>query len=163
MANDLPVPIDIQTVEEPALPLTNGDLLALMLEQYLRGHRSAVTITKALHLPREYSRITSLLKSASFQREIHKAKRDISAATVDIIKRHLPEYFREMHDIAINSTDVRSKVDALKDLMNRGGTAPTQKLAHSTPKAYKDMLAELMDVPVTAEPEPEADMEEPTA
>lgn len=90
-----------------------------------------------------------LKNSTEFNREMYVARRNVTTAVTEWIKRKTPELAMKMHALATTGEDARTQFAAVKDLLDRAGMGPTQKVALSTPQAYKDAIAELQDdVPV---------------
>lgn len=130
---------------EPVLGMSDDELLAEVVCSVLAGRSNSAEIAEHLNLPLEKKRIKALLGSAAGQRALFKAKRDITATITDRIKRRIPVFVEQMEKLALDGGDARTQFAALKDLMDRGGIAATQKLAISSPEAYKRAIADLLD------------------
>lgn len=144
---------DLARPEEPRIPqaLTDEELLADSVCQVLAGVLTPTTIARELGRPEEATRIRSLLNSAQGQRILYKARRDVTSATTERIKRLLPRAVEEAAKLAFASEDTRTKATMLKDLMDRAGIGATQKIAVNSPEAYKRALLELSDDPADAD------------
>lgn len=128
-----------------SLALSDEDLLVEIVCAALAGRAEPGKIALALNLPHEKKRIQKLLHSAEGQRALWKAKRDVPATMAEKLKRRLPVFVEEMELVALDRSDKRTQYAALKDLMDRGGLGATQKVALTSPEAYKRAIADLMD------------------
>lgn len=143
---DEPVSAVLEDSEiDVSLAISDEDLLVEIVCAALAGRAESRKIALALNLPNERKRIQKLLHSAEGQRALWKAKRDIPATMTERIKRRLPVFVEQMETLALDSSDSRTQYAALKDLMDRGGIGATQKVALTSPEAYKRAIADLMD------------------
>jgi hypothetical protein len=145
--------IAILEEEESELILSNEDLLVEIVCSVLAGRSEPSKIAAALKLPNEAKRIQSLMRSAECQKALWKAKRDIPVTMTERIKRRLPVFVEQMEGLALDSSDSRTQFAALKDLMDRGGIGATQKVALTSPEAYKRAIADLMEDEGPVKPE----------
>lgn len=131
---------------------SDEDLIVEAVCAVLAGHSGPAQISVALKLPHERVRIHKLQQTAPYQRALWKAKRDIPATITEKIKRRLPIFVEQMEALALDSSDSRTQFAALKDLMDRGGMGATQKVALTSPEAYRRAVVDLME-----DPEPTAE------
>ena len=64
-------------------------LRALVLGKYLEGVRSASGIAQALSVPEKEAEIYAYLRSAAFNTDLVRAKKDMAASVVDAIRAQL--------------------------------------------------------------------------
>jgi hypothetical protein len=102
-------------------------------------------------VPGEVARIDAILESGEFQKAVQEAKRDLVSSVIEQVKRRLLKYVREMDRLAMANEDKRTKFQALKDLLDRGGTGASQKIALNTPSAYRDAVKDLLEDEETVE------------
>jgi len=62
------------------------------------------------------------------------------------VMRKLHRVAEEMEKLALEqTTDTRVKFQACKDILDRAGTAPAQRVAVNTPQTYTDALRSLLE------------------
>ena len=91
-------------------------------------------------------KIEDYSNNLSFLEAVARAKKDMAASVVDRIRDRLHTYITEMEGLALGSGDPRVRFQALKDLLDRGGMAATQKMSLTSPSAYRKAVEEFMDV-----------------
>lgn len=138
-----PDAIEPEIIEEPVL--SDEDLIAEIVFQMLLGVGNATKMAREIGIPTQRNRVQALMKSQEVQRLAFKARRNLASSTIERIQRMLPRFEQEMEKIALESDDTRSKVVALKDLMDRGGAGATQKLAVTGPEAYRKAVEDLVE------------------
>ena len=124
-----------------------GSLWYVVLEQYVQGATSPIGVSHQLGLKEESALIRRIINDPDFGRAVWDARRDPAETAVRKIKQNLLTYASEMHKIAIDGSDKRSQVTALKDLMDRGGMGAAQKIDIKSPSAYKDAVKDLTEDP----------------
>ena len=130
--------------------LSDEELLEAMVWQTLVDGMVAPGpqgLAKRMERPEEVDRIKRILNGSEFHVKVFRARRDLVAYTTDRIKELLPRLAKEMLTLAHNSEDSRTQFAALKDLLDRGGTGAAQKLSLSTPSAYQQAIADLIESP----------------
>lgn len=132
-----------------------GSLWYVALEYYIQGRTTAASISFKLGLKEVSSEVRRILDDPDFGRAVWEARREPAEAAVRKIKQNLLTYAGEMHNIALDPSDKRSQVAALKDLLDRGGTGAAKQIDIKTPSAYKAAVQDLMEEPVAPEPLPE--------
>ena len=133
-------------VEIPAY--TDSDLLSELVFYALQGYKTPNSMVKLLSIPHEFNRVNAMMKSAVYQRAVFKAKRDVTETVTERCRKDLPVFYQRMKSHALKNPDGRTAVVALKDLMDRGGMGATQKVALTSPEAYRRAVIDLMeDVP----------------
>jgi hypothetical protein len=130
-------------VEVPTF--TDEELLTELVFFALQGYKSPNSMVKLLNIPHEFNRVNVMMRGPQYQRAVFKAKRDVTETVTERIKQRLPVYMRKMEGLALNSEDARTQVVALKDLMDRGGIGATQKVALTSPEAYRRAVIDLME------------------
>mgnify|MGYP001308138882 FL=1 len=138
---------------ELATPATfSEDLEVAVLEASLAGWTTSRQIARALGWTPDDVRIPAverLLAQGSFQKKLVDARRDLTASVIDRFKRKLHRVAEETEKLALEqTTDTRVKFQACKDILDRAGTAPAQRIAMNTPRSYADAIRSLLeDVP----------------
>lgn len=129
--------------------ILSEDLESTVLEASLAGASSARQIARSLGWPPDDPRIAAvdhLLAQGRFQKKLVDARRDITGSVIDRFKRKLHRVAEEMEKLALEqTTDTRIKFQACKDILDRAGTAPAQKVAVNSPRAYQEMIRELLE------------------
>lgn len=126
---------------------------ALVIAKYLEGIRSPNLIAQALGTPEQVPEIDAYLRSAEFNTALLRAKKDMAASVVDAIKAQLHEFLAKYTDLGLNCGDPRVRAQVLKDLLDRGGTGATAKVALTTPDMYRKAVAEYLEEEKYIEPE----------
>lgn len=98
-----------------------------------------------------------LLRDPSFLREVEKARERIDETVVGWFKKRGLKYAKEMDKLTSNQ-DPRVAFQATKDLLDRIGTKPEQRVAVSGLDQYKALLRDL--APEKADPAESTPMEE---
>ena len=124
----------------------------LVLAKYLQGVRAPGLIAQALGTPDEVNQIDAYLRSADFTTALLRAKKDMAASVLDAIRDRLHTFLDEYMDLALNSNDPRVRAAVLKDLLDRGGTGATAKVALTTPDMYRKALEEYIEKEPTDPP-----------
>lgn len=129
------------------------DLETAVLEASLAGWTTSRQIARSLGWSPDDARLPAverLLKQGSFQKKLMDARRDLSASVIERFKRKLHRVAGEMEKLALEqTTDTRVKFQACKDILDRAGTAPAQRVALNTPQSYADAIRDLLeDAPV---------------
>lgn len=133
-------------------------LRALVLSKYLEGVTTAPAIAAALEVPDKVEEISAYLRSAEFATTILRAKKDMAASVVDAIKAQLHTYFAKYVDLGMTCGDPRVRAAVLKDLLDRGGTGATAKVALTTPDAYRKAIEDYVEKdPNSTAPGPHVD------
>lgn len=128
-------------------------LLNLVLIKYLSGGRGAKTIAKSLELPEREHEVERILLSRDFGIAVHQAKRDMTTSVLDAIRAKLHEYREAMDKLALEDGDPRVRFQAIKDLLDRGGTGAAKQISLTSPAAYKKVLSEFEENPDETTPE----------
>jgi hypothetical protein len=115
---------------------------ALVLAKYLEGVRSPALIAQALGTPDDESAIDAYLRSAQFNTHLVRANKDMATSVLDAIREQLHSFLAEYTDLGLNCGDPRVRAQVLKDLLDRGGTGATAKIALTTPDMYRKALEE---------------------
>ena len=118
---------------------------SLVLAQYLGGVRNPGLIAQALNTPDEEEQINAFLRSAEFNTCLVRAKKDIAASVLDAIRDQLHKFLAEYTDLGLTCGDPRVRAQVLKDLLDRGGTGATAKVALTTPDMYKRAIQEYIE------------------
>ena len=118
---------------------------ALVLAKYLQGVRVPALIAQALSAPEQEEEINAYIRSAEFNTALLRAKKDMAASVLDAIRDQLHTFLDEYMDLALNSNDPRVRAQVLKDLLDRGGTGATAKVALTTPDMYRKAVEEYME------------------
>jgi len=74
-----------------------------------------------------------------------RAKKDIAASVLDAIRDQLHKFLAEYTDLGLTCGDPRVRAQVLKDLLDRGGTGATAKVALTTPDMYKRAIQEYIE------------------
>lgn len=127
--------------------MTTPDLSfrTLILAQYLAGVRTPVLIAQALSVPDREEEVHAYLRSADFNTALLRAKKDMAASVVDAIKTQLHRLLKEYLTLGLDCGDPRVRAQVLKDLLDRGGTGATAKVALTTPDAYRKAIEEYLE------------------
>jgi hypothetical protein len=88
--------------------------------------------------------IREILWDPDFQRKLMLAKKDPTISGIDRIKKKTHKFIRNMEDLADQAIDLRVKLVANQDLLNRAGTAPSQRVEVG-PAAYFKALEGLIE------------------
>jgi hypothetical protein len=136
-----------------------GPLYWAILDVMLECPRGAKGIAEAIGLidpkeptaddPQILKRIHSILATIQFNKDLAQARTDIAGATVERFRRKAPWFATQLENLAKQDTDMRVKYQAVKDGLDRAGTAPTINLTVG-PTAYREAVAPLLE----DEPEP---------
>jgi len=118
---------------------------ASVLAKYLQGIRSPALIAQALEIPGQEGEIWAYIRSAEFNTALVRAKKDMASSVLDAIRDQLHTFLDEYMDLALNSNDPRVRAAVLKDLLDRGGTGATAKVALTTPDMYRKALEEYLE------------------
>jgi len=113
---------------------------SLVLAQYLGGVRNPGLIAQALNTPDEEEQINAFLRSAEFNTCLVRAKKDIAASVLDTIREQLHTFLAEYTALGLACGDPRVRAQVLKDLLDRGGTGATAKVALTTPDMYRKAI-----------------------
>ena len=122
-------------------------VLELVLEDYdpLRNHTAwGKSIAQSLGTPERADEILDLLNDSTFRADVLNSRRDLAAASIEIIKRHLVGLTLKQLSLA-ESTDQRTAFQATKDLLDRGGTGAITKLAINSPAMYREAVKDLLE------------------
>lgn len=130
-------------VETPAY--TDSELLSELVFYALQGYKTPNSMVKLLSIPHEFNRVNTMMRSAAYQRAVFKAKRDVTESVTERCRKDLPVFYQRMKTHALENPDGRTAVVALKDLMDRGGMGATQKVALTSPEAYRRAVIDLME------------------
>jgi hypothetical protein len=120
-------------------------LRPLVLAKYLQGIKSPALIAQACNTPDAAGEIDAYLRSAEFLTSLARAKKDMAASVLDAIRDQLHTFLDEYMDLALNSNDPRVRAAVLKDLLDRGGTGATAKVALTTPDMYRKAIEEYIE------------------
>ena len=125
--------------------MLSPDLQAIVVYAHLSGisRKDMVDLTGV-----SMKEIESYVETLTFLNLVSQAKKDMASSVVDRIKERLHAYITEMEGLALNPGDPRVRFQALKDLLDRGGTGATQKMALTSPSAYRKVVEEFLDVKV---------------
>lgn len=126
----------------------------VVLEQYLRGRETAFAIAKGLGLSEVPLTLKHVLNEQDFRLAVYEARKRPAEATIKFVQQNLFKYASAMDILAGDSTDKRTQLTALKDLMDRGGMGASQKIDIKSPTAYKAAVADLMEdeIPTVVSP-----------
>lgn len=111
----------------------------------LAGNSSLSSVLSALELPRDTDvekSVKQLLSDPAFLREVEHARQRTEEWIVKKFKQHGMQYAKRMDELTKNS-DPRVAFQATKDLLDRIGTAPQQRVAVSGMGQYQALLKEL--------------------
>jgi hypothetical protein len=131
----------------------------MVLAKYLEGMRSPALIAQALKVPDQEGVIDAYLRSAEFNTHLLRAKKDMASSVLDAVRERLHTFLNEYMDLGLSCNDPRVRAAVLKDLLDRGGTGATAKVALTTPDMYRKAIEEYIENPPT--PPPDADTPEP--
>jgi hypothetical protein len=121
-------------------------LLALTLAG-TNSHRGLCT-KLGLELTKEnLSAVKSIVNKGSFEGMAHQGRQDMVATALDYVRGNLMRYCLAADEIAIHGVEERNRLAALKDLMDRGGTASALKVSMSTPTEYSKLMKEMLADP----------------
>lgn len=157
--DEIAVPETTPELEAPLI-LTDDELLEAMLFQTLADGLTAprpLALAKRMERLEDYPRIKRILSLPEFHVKLLRHKKDLVAYTTDQIKAWLPGLARKMLALAQDSEDSRTQFAAIKDLMDRGGTGAAQKVSLSTPSAYQQAIADLVEPIGTPDTPPDED------
>jgi len=113
---------------------------ALVLAKYLEGVRVPATIAAALNVPEQEEAINAYLRSAEFNTHVLRAKKDMASSVLDMIREQLHTFLAEYTALGLACGDPRVRAQVLKDLLDRGGTGATAKVALTTPDMYRKAI-----------------------
>jgi hypothetical protein len=119
-------------------------LRALVLGKYLEGVHSAPAIAAAIAAPDQEEEIAAYLRSAEFHTAVLRAKKDMAASVIDTIKAKLHTLLGQYLELT-ECNDPRVRAAVIKDLLDRGGTGATSKVALTTPDAYRKAIEEYIE------------------
>jgi hypothetical protein len=86
--------------------------------------------------------VAKLLNDPEFIRESQKATEQVDEQVIKWFKARGLGYANRMHELTLNG-DPRVSFQATKDVLDRIGTGPAQKIAMSGVDSYKALLKEL--------------------
>ena len=128
------------------LPLNPIALKQYVLIKFLGGMTSPAEIAKAAGLDGDGEKtVSNYLSTNDFLASLQRAKKDMAASVVDTIKEQLHAFLDAYIDLAKSCGDPRVRAQILKDLLDRGGTAATQKMALTSPEAYRKKVEEYLE------------------
>lgn len=146
------------------VPYDKEVLKTLVLAKYLSGIMGPGTIAHALNAPELQPAIQKLLDTAEFMSLVRAAKRDMATSVIDAVKARLHEYREAMDKLALENGDPRVRFQALKDLLDRGGTGAAKQISLTSPAAYRKTLEEFSEPTMEkpdeapfADPDPSSD------
>jgi hypothetical protein len=138
--------VSVWMAENPHLELA---IVSHILALVLAGQQSKKGLCRKLGLPESkenMAAIGNILKRESFELMVAQGRQDMVSAALDYVRGNLMKYCLAADEIAMYGQEERNRLAALKDLMDRGGTASALKVSMSTPTEYaklmKDMLAD---------------------
>lgn len=119
-------------------------LRSLVTDALLSGQLTVSAIMKHLGLndPAVEKSVRGLLDDAQFLREVEREREQVETRVVKWFKQRGLKYAENMDKLSQNS-DPRVAFQATKDLLDRIGTSPEQKVALTGVAAYKALLEEL--------------------
>lgn len=116
------------------------------LLKFLSGMTSPAEIAKAAGLDGEAeTAVRHYFGTMDFAIELKRAQKDQAASVVDAIKEQLFKFLEEYTNLALTCGDPRVRAQILKDLLDRGGTGATQKMALTSPDAYRKKVEEYLE------------------
>lgn len=133
--------------------MADQTLPATLLLTYLRdsiklaclaGQSSTASIMTAIDAsgPDVEAAVTALLKDPAFLREVEHAREAMNETLVRWFKTRGPAYAKRMDELT-KDDDPRVAFQATKDLLDRIGTRPEQRVAISGMQVWKGLLDEL--------------------
>src|SRR3972149_4725089 len=127
----------------------SGEIMqrALVLAKYLQGVRVPALIAQALAIPDAEGEIDAYLRSAEFNTHLLRAKKDMASSVLDAIREQLHTFLAEYTTLGLDCGDPRVRAQVLKDLLDRGGTGATAKVALTTPDMYRKAIEEYIEKP----------------
>jgi hypothetical protein len=132
-------------------------LKQLVLAKYLSGITGSGSIATALKAPELQPAIQRLMDTQEFMSLVRGAKRDMATSVIDSIKARLHEFREAMETLALMPGDPRVQFQALKDLLDRGGTGAAKQISLTSPAAYKKALDEFKEDGDEKTPDPATD------
>lgn len=127
-----------------ALDITALKHYALL--KFLSGMTAPTEIAKAAGLDGDAEKtIAYWFGTQDFAVTLQRTKKDMASSVVDTIKEQLHFFLEEYVKLAKDCGDPRVRAQILKDLLDRGGTGSTQKLALTSPEAYRKKVEEYLD------------------
>ena len=132
---------------------------ALVLAKFLEGVRTPSLIAQALDVPDQEGQIDAYLRSAEFNTALVRARKDMASSVLDAIRERLHTFLAEYTALGLDCGDPRVRAQVLKDLLDRGGTGATAKVALTTPDMYRRAISEFIeeDKPIENPDSPESD------
>lgn len=137
----------LRTIRMPdeELEYDKDELEALVLATYLSGITGAMAIARALKRPELHRVVDNIMRASGFMTKAHLAKKDMASSVIDTIKVRLHRYLAKMEDLALEAQDPRVQFQALKDLLDRGGTGAAKQISLTSPQAYRRVLDEFKE------------------
>ncbi len=121
-------------------------LRELVLRGYVAGYDTAIALVQhGLHIEPDsplyqtmLAKVRVILDDRGFLAIAEKAKTDKVAFTMKSFRDDAMRYKLALDEIAFNSLIESNKLAALKDALNRAGTAPAQKQVFFSPADYAE-------------------------
>ena len=115
-----------------------------VLEAYLAGYTSPASLAEEVFESSDPELIASLkllIRTTAFNTAVQRAKEDLTGSAIDSFKRSIHRNVDEMKKLATEAEDPRVRFQANKDILDRVGLAPSQKIdSRYSPKDYESIL-----------------------
>ena len=117
-----------------------------ILEAILAGYTSPAQVAEQVFLSSDQELIAQLrrlMDTVKFNSNLQQAREDVIGTAVESFKRDILQNVRQVKDIAMNATDVRTRYIANKDILDRIIGPASQKVdLRYTPSSWHAILEE---------------------